>query len=154
MQKKKFTDYLQEYIMLIVLIVLLVAFGVICPIMTGRSFLSLANLMNILGQNAYLVITGIGITFIMLGGAMDLSTGYLLSTVGIVMALVDGGDSGGGSTIFIVTALVGILLSVVLSGFNGVMYAWLQVFPFVITLATQYMLNGATYLLSGGVSHT
>lgn len=99
MQKKKFSDYLQEYIMLIVLIVLLIAFGIICPIVTGRQFLSMANLMNILGQNAYLVIVGIGITFIMLGGAMDLSTGYLLSTVGIVMALVDGGDTGGGSKI-------------------------------------------------------
>ncbi len=152
--KKRFSDYIQEYMMLIVLIVLLVAFGVICPIVTGRQFLSMPNLMNILGQNAYLVITGIGITFIMLGGAMDLSTGYLLSTVGIVMALIDGGDSGGGSMIFIVTALCGIALSVVLSGFNGVMYAWLKVFPFVITLATQYILNGATYLLSGGVSHT
>ena len=33
-------------------------------------------------------------------------------------------------------------------------YSWLRVFPFIITLATQYILNGATYLLSGGLSKT
>ena len=43
---QELSDYLQQYMMLIVLIVLLAAFGVICPIMTGRQFLSLANLMN------------------------------------------------------------------------------------------------------------
>ncbi|MCD8156399.1 MAG: ABC transporter permease, partial [Clostridiales bacterium] len=47
-----------------------------------------------------------------------------------------------------------IILGVVFSGFNGVMYAWLRVFPFIITLAMQYILNGATYLFTGGVQKT
>ena len=34
------------------------------------------------------------------------------------------------------------------------MYAWLKVFPFIITLGTQYILNGATYLLTDGISKT
>jgi ribose/xylose/arabinose/galactoside ABC-type transport system permease subunit len=50
--------------------------------------------------------------------------------------------------------ICGILLAVLLSAFNGAVYSWLRVFPFIITLATQYMLNGATYLLSGGLSKT
>lgn len=154
MQKKKFKDYLQEHMMILVLIVLLVVFEVLCLIVTKRNFLGIGNIMNILGQNSYLVITGVGITFIMLGGAMDLSTGYILSTVGVVMAIIDGGDSGGGNTFFLVTMLVGVALSVVLSGFNGLMYSWLAVFPFVITLATQYIFNGATYLVAGGQQHT
>lgn len=153
--KRKISDLFREYIMVVVLIVLLIVFGIMCPIlMNGRQFLSMSNLMNILGNYAWQVITGIGITFIMLGGAMDLSTGYLLSTVGIVMAIVDGGDSGNGSTFFLITLVVGLALAVLLSGLNGAMYAWLKVFPFVITLGMQYVLNGATYLLSGGNQHT
>ena len=31
------------------------------------------------------------------------------------------------------------------------MYSWLRVFPFIITLGTQYILNGVTYLLTGGI---
>ena len=148
-----FRAFLKDHIMVLVLIGLIVIFAIICPIIVKRPFLTWSNMMNILGQNAYLIIVGVGITFIMLGGAMDLSTGYLLSTVGIAMALVDNamGNTAGG---FIVTFLVGIILAVVLSGINGTMYAWLSVFPFIITLALQYVMHGATYLLSGGLSMT
>lgn len=148
-KKIDFSGLLRKFMMYIVLIILLVAFQIICKSSTGRDFLSLANLMNILGQNAYLLIVGVGITFIMLGGAMDLSTGYLLSTIGIIMALV---DSSTGS--FVLSMGLGIICGILISGFNGTMYAWLRVFPFIITLATQYILNGVTYLLSGGVQKT
>lgn len=146
--KKSISSYLKDYMMLIVLLVLLLAFGILCPLIVGRSFISFPNLLNVLGQNAYLVIIGVGITFIMLGGGMDLSTGYLISTVGIAMALIDL------STNFAVALISGIVLAVLLSTFNGLVYSWLKVFPFIITLATQYILNGATYLLSGGMTRT
>ena len=148
MKKKSFKSYLQEYVMLLVLIAVIAVFAILGPIIAERNFLSIQNLLNILSQNSYLVILGIGITFIMLGGAMDLSTGFLISTVGIIIARVDL------STNFVVSLLVGLVAAVILSAFNGVMYSWLKVFPFIITLGTQYMLNGATYLLSGGMTQT
>ncbi|MCD8365022.1 MAG: ABC transporter permease [Clostridiales bacterium] len=149
--KKKIdvSGLIQKYMMIFVLIVLLVIFEILCRTMTGRDFLSMANIMNILGNYSYQIIVGIGITFIMLGGAMDLSTGYILSSVGIAMSLV---DINTGSWILAIG--VGIILGVVFSGFNGVMYAWLRVFPFIITLAMQYILNGTTYLLTGGAQKT
>ena len=146
---KKIGNILKEMTMVFVLVGLLIIFAILCRVIQGRNFLSLANLLNILGQNAYLLIIGVGITFIMLGGGMDLSTGFLVSTVGITMGLINSSGVG-----FIPTLLIGIALSVGLSAFNGAVYAWLKVFPFIITLATQYVLNGATYLLTGGVSKT
>ena len=146
--KKKFAEYFRNNMMIFVLVVLLIVFQILCMNITGRSFLTAANLLNIISQNAYLIIVGVGITFIMLGGGMDLSTGYLLSTVGVAMALIDQ------SANFFVAMVCGILLAVLLSGFNGAIYARLKVFPFIITLATQYILNGATYLLSGGMVAT
>ena len=147
--KKSFSAYLKDYMMLLVLVGVIAVFAILGPVVAGRNFLEPQNLLNILGQNAYMVILGIGITFIMLGGGMDLSTGYLISTVGVIMALV---DQATGS--FIIALGVGVLAGVVFSGFNGVIYSWLKVFPFIITLASQYMLNGATYLLSGGRTAT
>lgn len=149
--KKKIdvSELMQKYMMYIVLIVLLIVFEVVCNVKTSRHFLSMPNIMNILGNYSYQIIVGIGITFIMLGGAMDLSTGYILSSVGIAMALI---DSSTGS--WILAFGIGIILGVVFSGFNGAMYAWLKVFPFIITLAMQYILNGATYLMTGGVQKT
>ena len=146
----KVKNILKEMTMVFVLIGLLIVFGVLCKSIAGRNFLSLANLLNILGQNANLLIIGVGITFIMLGGGMDLSTGYLVATTGVVMALLNTVSGLG----FVPTILCGILLAVLLSAFNGAVYAWLKVFPFIITLATQYILNGATFLLTDGVSKT
>ncbi len=146
--KKSFSTYLKDYLMLLVLIALIVLFSILGPVVANRNFFNLPNLLTMLNQNAYLVIIGVGITFIMLGGGMDLSTGYLISTVGIAMALISN------STNVVVAIICGILLAVLLSGFNGVMYSWLRVFPFIITLGTQYILNGATYLLTGGISRT
>ena len=146
----KVKNVLKEMTMVFVLIGLLIVFGVLCKTIAGRNFLSLANLLNILGQNANLLIIGVGITFVMLGGGMDLSTGYLVATTGVVMALLNTATGLG----FVPTILCGILLAVLLSAFNGAVYAWLKVFPFIITLATQYILNGATFLLTDGVSKT
>ena len=148
MKKRSLKSFLREYVMLFVLIAVIVVFAILGPVVKDRNFLAIQNLLNILSQNSYLVILGIGITFIMLGGAMDLSTGFLISTVGILIARVDL------STNFVVSLLVGLVAAVALSAFNGVMYSWLKVFPFIITLGTQYMLNGATYLLSGGMTQT
>ena len=146
---KKVRNILKEMTMVFVLIGLLIVFFFFCKLLTNRNFLSWANLLNILGQNANLLIIGIGITFIMLGGGMDLSTGYLVATVGVTMAIINSSGLG-----FFPTILIGIALAVLISAFNGVIYAWLKVFPFIITLATQYILNGATYLLTDGVSKT
>ena len=146
--KKSVSSYLKDYLMLLVLVVLIALFSVLGPAVAGRSFFNFSNLLTMLNQNAYLVILGVGITFIMLGGGMDLSTGFLISTVGMAMALLEG------STNAAVAVICGILLAVLLSAFNGVMYSWLKVFPFIITLGTQYILNGVTYLLTGGISKT
>lgn len=146
--KKGFSTYLKDSLMLLVLVALIALFSVLGPAVAGRSFFNFANLLTLLNQNAYLVILGVGITFIMLGGGMDLSTGFLISTVGMVMALIETSSN------VVVAMICGILLAVLLSAFNGVMYSWLRVFPFIITLGTQYILNGATYLLTGGISKT
>lgn len=146
--KKGVSTYLKDSLMLLVLVALIALFSVLGPAVAGRSFFNFANLLTLLNQNAYLVILGVGITFIMLGGGMDLSTGFLISTVGMVMALLETSSN------VVVAVICGILLAVLLSAFNGAMYSWLRVFPFIITLGTQYILNGATYLLTGGISKT
>ena len=76
--------------MLLVLVVLIALFSVLGPAVAGRSFFNFPNLLTMLNQNAYLVILGVGITFIMLGGGMDLSTGFLISTVGMVYGAAGG----------------------------------------------------------------
>ena len=92
--------------MLAVLVALIILFSILGPAMANRAFFNFSNLLTMLNQNAYLVILGVGITFIMLGGGMDLSTGYLISTVGVAMALIETSSN------VVVAIICGILLAV------------------------------------------
>lgn len=137
--KQIMSRIVRDYIMYLVLLVLIIVFA----ITTGGTFLNPQNLINVVNQNVYLLIIGVGITFIMLSGGLDLSIGYQVSTIAVVMGLM---AKSGQNTLLII--LVGFALGVFLGTVNGAIYARLKVFPFMITLATQYILNGVTYLLS------
>ena len=69
--KKSFSSYVKDYLMLAVLVALIILFSILGPAMANRAFFNFSNLLTMLNQNAYLVILGVGITFIMLGGGMD-----------------------------------------------------------------------------------
>jgi ribose/xylose/arabinose/galactoside ABC-type transport system permease subunit len=139
MKNKNLSAILRDYIMYLVLLILIVIFAV----STKGTFLNPQNLINVVNQNVYLLVIGVGITFIMLSGGLDLSIGYQVSTIAVVMGLM---AKHGQSTLSIMAA--GFALGIFLGLLNGVIYARLKVFPFMITLATQYILNGVTYLLS------
>lgn len=136
---KSVSALLRDYIMYFVLFALIVVFAVT----TGGTFLNPQNLINVVNQNVYLLIIGVGITFIMLSGGLDLSIGYQVSTIAVIMGLM----ARNGHNTFLIL-LTGLILGILLGTINGAIYARLKVFPFMITLATQYILNGATYLLS------
>jgi ribose transport system permease protein len=137
--KTALSTFLRDYIMYLVLLALVAGFAVA----TKGTFLYPQNLINVVNQNVYLLIVGVGITFIMLSGGLDLSIGYQISTIAVIMGLMAKSGSGTGTII-----LAGFALGILLGTINGAIYARLKVFPFMITLATQYILNGVTYLLS------
>jgi len=128
----------REYVMYIVLFALVIIFA-----LTSDTFFSLQNLINIVNQNVYYLVMGVGVTMIMLSGALDLSIGYQVSTLAVIMGVM--AKNGVSTPVIMIT---GIVAGVLLSTLNGVIYARLKVFPFIITLATQYILNGTTYLIS------
>lgn len=134
----KFLDFLKENMMYPIILVLIIFFSI-----SGTNFLDVNNFINILNQVSYKVVMGVGITLIMLSGALDLSVGRQVGVVTVVMGLM--AKAGVSSYLIIIS---GIVLSIVLSTINGAIYAFLKVFPFIITLATQYVFYGAAFLLS------
>jgi ribose/xylose/arabinose/galactoside ABC-type transport system permease subunit len=136
--KSSVFKFLKDNVMYLVLLVLIIIFST-----QTSNFLTPQNLINVVNQCAYLIVVGVGIALIMLGGAMDLSVGYQMSVLAVVMGIM---ARDGASTVQII--LVALVLGVALSTLNGVIYAKLEVFPFIITLATQYLFYGASYLLS------
>ncbi len=66
---------------LFVLIGLVILFGIASP-----HFFSTDNLLNVMQQSAINAILGIGLTFVIISGGIDLSVGSILALCGLVVA--------------------------------------------------------------------
>lgn len=129
----------RKYAILLVMIGLIAVFAIIKP-----AFFSWNNFVNILTQNTYIIIAAIGMTFVMIGGGIDLSVGYQISLVGVVTAIL---------MIWLelpipVALIVGMLLGALLGFLNGFLSIKLKVHPMITTLATMTVYQGISYIIS------
>mgnify|MGYP004595243113 FL=1 len=135
--------YMKELTLLIVLFVLLLLFYCFAP-----KFMTIENIKNILVQNAYIIVSSIGMAFVIIGGGIDLSVGYQISLVGVI------------TTISIqwfhlpvwCSVLIGLMTGTLLGAINGFLSVKLQVHPMVITLATMAIYQGISYIITNSNS--
>ena len=109
-------------------------------------FMTTKNLLNVSRQVVVTAITGIGVTFVIIGGGIDLSIGSLLALSAVLSAEVMF------STNSVVLAILTALLSgMLLGGLQGVLITKFQVPPFAITLGGMSIFRVATMLITGGI---
>ncbi len=130
---------IQKYTIMFVLLALMVLFSFASPY-----FLTVRNITNIIVQNTYFIIVAVGLSFVMIGGGIDLSVGYQMSLVGVVTAML-----------MVVYRMpvwlaisVGLLLGTVLGLMNGIIVTSIRIFPLIATLATSVIFQGISYLIS------
>ena len=119
----------------------LVAIYVIFAIMTGGKNLSPANINNLIMQNGYVVILAVGMLLCVLTGNVDLGVGSVVAVTGAAAGIVMV-DYKMNMWVAIIAALaIGLLVGM----FAGFFIAYLNIPPFVVTLATMLMGRGLTY---------
>lgn len=129
-----------EYAVLLLLAVVLVSLAILSP-----SFFTFGNIVNILNQNAPLVIIAAAGTFVIISGNFDLSTGAIYSVAGVVAAWL------AVTTENVVLALVaGPLIGMLLGAFNGTVITRLRVHSFLATLASSMIFTTIAVLITGG----
>ncbi len=141
MNKKEFDigKIISDNIAWLVLLILVIFFGIF-----SENFFSFRNIMNLLSQNAYLLVASIGITFVMMSSGMDLSVGYVMSTMGVIGArlLVNVG----------LPSWLVILLMLVITVAIELLNTWLSIKLnlqlLIVTIATMTIFQGATYIIS------
>jgi ribose transport system permease protein len=138
MRKINFSG-LKKYTIMFILLGLMVVFS-----LTSPYFFTLRNLTNIITQNTYFIIAAIGLSFVMIGGGIDLSVGWQMSLVGIVTAIL----MVQYHTPAWLAVLVGLLLGTTLGLFNGVIVTNVHVFPLIVTIATSTVFQGISYIIS------
>lgn len=115
--------------------------------------LNVFNQRKILEQAAINITLGVGMTFVILTGGIDLSVGSLLALcnvvfVQVVLAWGPPGAPGLGMV------LLGMVICCAVGGFCGGMNGWLSarlgIPSFIVTLGTLLVLRGAAFWCSGG----
>jgi ribose transport system permease protein len=112
----------------------------------NSQFLTPGNLRDVAVSASVNAIIGIGLTFVIITGGIDLSVGAIASFVGIVSAnfMVSGGLSP------ILALIVGIAAGVGCGFVNGFLITGLKLPPFIATLGTMSVFQGCAYVVTNG----
>ncbi|MFB9767740.1 ABC transporter permease [Nocardioides kongjuensis] len=113
---------------------------------TQEFFFTKANVLNVLSGNSALLITSVGLTFVVLAAGFDLSVGAIYAASGY--AAFRALDAG----LPIVAALLcGIGIGILLGGaVNGVLIGAFRLNFFVVTLGTSSLFTGALNVITNG----
>ena len=106
-------------------------------------FLSSRVFGNLLTDNAFVIIAGLGMTFVILSGGIDLSVGSMIGFVGLAMAtMVTAGWHP------LAAALVLLVFGLLLGAAMGWAIATFEIQPFIMTLTAMFMLRGLCFVIS------
>ncbi len=142
MYKNKKLFKSKELGIFLVLVVMFLIFSILSP-----QFLKANNLFNIAKQIATLGICSVGFTFVLITGGIDLSVGYQISLVGIICSYLMTKGEINWLLAILASMLVGTLIGVI----NGLIITKTGVAPLIVTLSMMTILNGISYLISGGL---
>jgi ribose/xylose/arabinose/galactoside ABC-type transport system permease subunit len=132
-------QFLSRYIAYVALVVVVVVFGILSP----DRFLTTSNLGIVLQNCAVLAIVAVGITFVIIGGSIDLSVGSVMAFSGAITAST---VTSWGEWAFIVGPLVGGILGLM----NGLVFVVGRIPSFVVTLGMLSIARGSTVIFTGG----
>ncbi len=122
--------------------VIFLVFGIL-----NHNFLTVGNLRDIAVSACVNAILGLGLTFVIITGGIDLSVGSIASMVGIFSAnlMVSDGVSP------IVALILGLVAGFAAGAVNGLLITALHLPPFIATLGTMSVYQGLAYVITNGV---
>ncbi|MEG4230584.1 ribose ABC transporter permease [Microcoleus sp. Pol11C3] len=135
-------NFIQVAGILPILVGICIIFSLVTP-----NFLSVGNLINVIRQASINIVLATGMTFVILTGGIDLSVGSILgvtAVVGVLVSLVPGLGWFAVPAALIAGVFLGLL--------NGSLVAYLGLPPFIVTLGSYTALRGVAYLVANGTT--
>ena len=117
----------------------LVVIIILFEILTGGLTLDPTNLINLVNQNAYVLILAIGMVMVIIAGHIDLSVGSIAAFVGIIVAtsMASWHFPPG------IAILLGLVIGAIIGAWQGWWVAYVGVPAFIVTLAGMLIFRGA-----------
>jgi ribose/xylose/arabinose/galactoside ABC-type transport system permease subunit len=139
LNRKGFDYYYEKYGVYITLVSLVVLLSFLSP-----NFFTVGNGINILRQCAIYMVLAFGVTFVFIGGYIDLSVGYNICFSSVIFALL---IVEAGVNIWI-ALFITVAVGAAIGAFNAFVVSVLKVNFFLATLGTMYLLRGAALVIS------
>jgi ribose transport system permease protein len=123
---------------LIILLLLCIGCVFVSP-----NFLNPVNIRNVIRQICTSAIIGVGFTCVIASGNLDLSVGYMLGMLGVIMGLLSKAMIP-----FPLVILAGLGIGALCGFINGIVGIRFRLPLFIVTLATGQIFRGLCYLIS------
>ena len=131
-------------LLLITVVLFIVMYGAGCIIYADKGFTRVQTFCNLFINNAGLICVACGMTCVMLTGGIDISVGSVVAMDCMIMAV--GIEKWGWKSpmLMVMILLVGIVFGLV----QGFCIAYLDIQPFIITMAGLFFARGMTAVIS------
>ncbi len=140
MTKLKKSDLADKISLIIAMIIMVIVFAFL-----NKNYLTTTNLMNILTACSLMGFVAIGETYLIIANQIDLTAGATAAFAGVLAAtLLKMGVPG------FVALLAGVLAGIAIGAINATMINYLNLQPFIATLASMSIFRGFAYILCNG----
>ena len=140
---KKNKNLTQNIVIIAIIILLALFFSVMSP-----SFRKYTTIVTLVGYMYYILLVSIGVTFPLITGGVDLSTGTGLVCYSIISSYMFN-HAGLPLWLAIIAAPI---MGIIVGCFNGFVIAKFEIPPFIATLSTSMILRGLGSIIPGGLT--
>lgn len=131
-------------LLLIITVTAFVLMYLFAIVFQGGGFLKAQSFFNILNANAALIILSCGLSLVMINGSIDISVGGVTALISMCCAVYL--DFKGGNVF--VSLLIALGIGLAFGLFQGYLIAYLEIQPFIVTLAGMFFARGLTTVIN------
>ena len=132
------------FLLLVTILLFFVMYAIGCVLFNAQGFAKTQNFLNLFISNAGLIVIGIGMTIVMITGGIDISVGSFVAMGCMMLAwMMEKGGIGAVPAVLIVL-VTGIVFGLV----QGFLVAYMDIQPFIVTLAGMFFARGMTAIIS------
>ncbi len=141
---KKFKDMTDTQLLLTITIVVFFLMYIGAIVFQGKGFLKPQTFFNILNANAALIILSCGMSVVMITGGIDISVGGVTALVSMCAAVYLDFKGGNVAVSMLIAIGIGLAYGIV----QGLLVAYLDIQPFIVSLAGMFFARGMTTIVN------
>ncbi len=143
-KSSKFSNLTDTNLLLLITIVVFFVMYIGAMVFLKEGFLKPQTFFNILNANASLIIVSCGMSLVMITGGIDISVGGVVALVSMCCAVYLDFHDGNVFGAVLIALAIGIGYGIV----QGVLVAYLDIQPFIVSLAGMFFARGMTTIVN------